>query len=329
MTLSISHRAKDGCCILDAVRECRPPFSPESVVAEFAKLLKTYGIRKINGDRYAGEWPRERFQVHGIAYQVAEKPKSDIYRDLLPLLNSGRVELLDHSRLTAQLCGLERRTSRGGKDSIDHAPGSHDDVANSVAGSLLLALASAPTMWRQEALLIDGAAVPMPTSCDLIFATVVAGQRAEVAIIYWAFNRAFGYPLVLLDLDLVPLAPELLKSIASRLVELSKCCRARARAVGLYASKSLAEEAHRQGYAAEIIDGLMIESELLMLSAATHISAGRVKITANALAKAEQHPGDIIDATAAADEELDAVRAAVLIGIALALDEGRSLTRAA
>lgn len=28
----------------------------------------------------------------------------------------------------------ERRTARGGRDSIGHAPGAHDDVANSVAG---------------------------------------------------------------------------------------------------------------------------------------------------------------------------------------------------
>jgi hypothetical protein len=34
---------------------------------------------------------------------------------------------------------LERRTSRGGKDSVDHPPGSHDDVANAAAGALVLA----------------------------------------------------------------------------------------------------------------------------------------------------------------------------------------------
>ena len=37
------------------------------------------------------------------------------------------------SRLT-QLVGLERRTARGGRDSIDHAPGAHDDLANALAG---------------------------------------------------------------------------------------------------------------------------------------------------------------------------------------------------
>jgi hypothetical protein len=39
--------------------------------------------------------------------------------------------------LIAQLLGLERRTARSGKDSIDHAPGGHDDVANAAASALL------------------------------------------------------------------------------------------------------------------------------------------------------------------------------------------------
>jgi hypothetical protein len=40
---------------------------------------------------------------------------------------------LDDARLLTQLVGLERRT-RGGRDSIDHAPDAHDDLANAVAG---------------------------------------------------------------------------------------------------------------------------------------------------------------------------------------------------
>jgi hypothetical protein len=36
------------------------------------------------------------------------------------------------------MVGLERRTARGGRDSIDHAPGAHDDLANAVAGALTL-----------------------------------------------------------------------------------------------------------------------------------------------------------------------------------------------
>jgi hypothetical protein len=36
--------------------------------------------------------------------------------------------------LVNQLASLERRTSRGGKETIDHSPGARDDVANVVAG---------------------------------------------------------------------------------------------------------------------------------------------------------------------------------------------------
>ena len=112
--------------------------------------------QKYVGDRYAGEFPREQFRKRGIYYAVAGAPKSDLYRDLLPLLNSGRIVLPKSDRLISQLCGLERRTSRAGKDSIDHMAGQHDDLANAVAGAAdLVSLAErrapvAPvqTTWR-------------------------------------------------------------------------------------------------------------------------------------------------------------------------------------
>ncbi len=56
--------------------------------------------------------------------------------EFLPLLNSKTCDLLDHARLRTQLIGLERRVARSGKDSIDHGPGAHDDIANAVAGVL-------------------------------------------------------------------------------------------------------------------------------------------------------------------------------------------------
>jgi hypothetical protein len=143
MTLAIAHKEGER-AILDAIREVKPPFSPESVVAAFSTLLKTYRVHTVIGDRYAGLWPRERFQVHGITYDAAAKAKSDIYRDLLPAVNGRRVELLDHPKLISQLCGLERRTWRGGRDSIDHAPNQHDDLVNATAGVLTNLIAVEP-----------------------------------------------------------------------------------------------------------------------------------------------------------------------------------------
>jgi hypothetical protein len=136
MTLAIGHCESSGVAVLDCVREVRPPFSTDAVVEEFAALLKSYGISRVMGDAYAGEWPRERFAVHGITYDLSTRNKSQIYSEFLPALNGQRVRLLDLPRLIGQLVSLERRTARGGRDSIDHAPGAHDDLANAACSVL-------------------------------------------------------------------------------------------------------------------------------------------------------------------------------------------------
>jgi len=75
-----------------------------------------------------------------IRYEPASAPKSTLYINFLPLLNSGRVDLLDNPRLVAQLVGLERHTARSGREAIDHAVGAHDDIANAVAGAAAIAI---------------------------------------------------------------------------------------------------------------------------------------------------------------------------------------------
>ena len=132
-TLAVAHKSK-GLVIVDAVRETKPPFSPEQVVVEFCETLKRFKVSKVLGDHYGGEWPREQFRKHGIDYEPASKSKSELYRDLLPALNSQQVRLLDNPRLLQQLVSLERRTARSGKDTIEHPPNAHDDLANAVAG---------------------------------------------------------------------------------------------------------------------------------------------------------------------------------------------------
>ena len=110
MTLAIAHKA-GVTVVLDAIREIKPPFSPEAVVEEFAKLLRSYRCTLVYGDRYSGEWCREVFRRHSINYEPSPQPKSDLYRDLLPLVNSGAVDLLDNDKMLHQLVSLERRTA--------------------------------------------------------------------------------------------------------------------------------------------------------------------------------------------------------------------------
>jgi len=140
MTLAISHLdPRTNLVVLDQLVEQRPPFSPEETVAGFAALLKDYGIRMVTGDKFGGLWPAERFKVHGIHYVPADKSKSQIYLECLPLLTGRGCELLDIPRLTQQFTALERRTSWGGRDSVDAPGGLPEDCANSTAGALVLA----------------------------------------------------------------------------------------------------------------------------------------------------------------------------------------------
>ena len=137
MTLGIAHR-EGPASVLDVIREVRPPFDPETVVRDFADTLKAYGLVRVFGDRYGGEWVRSAFSKAGITYYHADRSKSEIYKDVLPQINAGTARLLDIPRLQNQLTALERRTGRGtGRDIIDHPPGGHDDVANAAAGALI------------------------------------------------------------------------------------------------------------------------------------------------------------------------------------------------
>jgi hypothetical protein len=136
MTLAIAHKSGDT-AVLDVIREIKPPFNPESVVAEFCDLLKKYRISTCIGDNYAGQWVASQFGLHGIHWRLSERTASALFLDFLPLLNSRGCALLDDERAISQICALERRTRQGGKDAVGHPPGGHDDIANAIAGALV------------------------------------------------------------------------------------------------------------------------------------------------------------------------------------------------
>ena len=90
MTMAIAHSEReDGhlVAVLDLLTARTPPFSPESVVKEFSKLLKAYSVHCVTGDRYSGEWCREGFGRYDIAYMVSEQTKSQLYGEWLPLID--------------------------------------------------------------------------------------------------------------------------------------------------------------------------------------------------------------------------------------------------
>ena len=116
--------------------------------------------------------------------------------------------------------------SRSGKELIGPAPNVHDDLANAVAGALVLALVAVPSMWRPDALLINGAPTPLPRQCMFLFVVLVPGKHGDAGVAYFA--PALSGPLVILDWEVKDLTPALLAGIPTRLAELSGALRSQA-----------------------------------------------------------------------------------------------------
>ena len=320
MTLAVAHLRDGAVCVLDAVLECRPPFDPEVAVAECTAVLNRFGITRVIGDRYAGEWPKARFAEHGISFEQSARPKSDIYHDLLPLLNARRVELLDNHRLAAQLVGLERRTSRQGKDSIDHSPGGHDDLVNAVGGVLVgLDLDRRPALVRQSDMLMNGAAATVPTRCKFIIAVLAVDKFGSAAAVYAArLHDGTGPPLLLMDFVVEPMNISLFRRIGERVRELSACYKPQGSIVFVYPAELL-NHALAVGLVAEAVPE-HVDPDALLLSASNHVGAGSVKICDAVLEKSKTSTfGAALDLRAAEGAD-DPLRSAALLMIGMALD---------
>jgi hypothetical protein len=139
MALCIGH-LENSCAVIDCIREIRPPFSPQHSTAEFANVLKSYGLRTGTGDDYSAEWAKDAFRAHNIRYESATMNRSELYLESLSYFNSRRVRLVDNKRMAAQFVDLIRTTSRSGRDFVNHSPGGHDDLANVCAGCVTLVM---------------------------------------------------------------------------------------------------------------------------------------------------------------------------------------------
>ncbi len=336
-TLAIAHNARNT-SVLDCLYERRAPFNPSVVVSEIATLLRSYGVGEVTGDRYAANWVTEGFANEGITYRQAERDRSAVYLDALPLFTAGRARLLDNDRLAHQLVSLERRTSRNGRDRVDHPPGGADDLANAAAGALVLAASEAtPTLWRHANLLAsDGSPVPWPRLVDLVFASVAADERG-LAILYWAHNWHFDGPmLTLIDYDRQPFTPDLFAVIRDRLHTEARAAHAR---VQLFTTAALAalirtaldEEVIHLMNAGQLAlarvadlpvkgvsDALLVDREALMLAAAAQIGSGKVQIAKPAQERSLHLPLPLFDLHPGAPPS--AATDAALIGIGVTVD---------
>lgn len=130
--LSIGHN-ENGVAIIDRI-ELRKPQDPAGVCDEFTMILKLFGLSRMTGDRYGGEWPVSAFRKRGVSYEISQLTKNDIYLHLQPIVSMRKVRLLENETLKNQLLCLERKTRQGGCDSVEHPRGLFDDLVNAVAG---------------------------------------------------------------------------------------------------------------------------------------------------------------------------------------------------
>lgn len=139
--LAISYGEKDSAVLaLARTWPASSNRSPQKVIEDMSRILKSYGVRRLRGDRYAANFVPEEFARHGITYEPTSDSKSVIYLNFLPIALSGKVRLLDSRQLREELQGLTRRPRSGGVDSVDHGPRGFDDLINAAAGSTLMAL---------------------------------------------------------------------------------------------------------------------------------------------------------------------------------------------
>jgi hypothetical protein len=149
MTLGVSHM-EGAKLVLDKLIAVAPPFDPEAVVVRFCEVLASFGLNRVVGDQYGGDWISSSFGRHGVAYQPSELSASQIYIECGVLFSQGLIELLDITALRTELSLLERRPRAGSRgDSVDHPRGFHDDQAISALGSLLL-IATSIDVGRHE-----------------------------------------------------------------------------------------------------------------------------------------------------------------------------------
>jgi hypothetical protein len=135
---SIGHKEGEN-CVIDRVIEIRPPFSPPSAVALIASELSSFGIRRATADRWGLAFVASEFERHQIALEYSDKNSSEIFRQALPIIRSGRARLIDNPRMINQFVNLERRILPGGGERIGHPErgGHHDDIAVVVSGCLV------------------------------------------------------------------------------------------------------------------------------------------------------------------------------------------------
>jgi hypothetical protein len=133
-TWSVAYIDEAGVVHIVCTGEVKAPFSPSEVCVTVAKDAERYGCKKVYADRYASGFASDAFEAVGLTLEHSALNKSQLYIELLSMVNSGSIAIPDFERGRRQLLALQRRAGQGGRESIDHPKNGKDDIVNAWAG---------------------------------------------------------------------------------------------------------------------------------------------------------------------------------------------------
>lgn len=151
----------------------------------------------------------------------------------------------------------------------------------------------------------DGYPVPIPERCDAVFAVIDTALKTGTdndgtAVKFFALNRTYGIPLLILDWDIVQIEGAALEtwlpSVYSRLEELAALCGARRGSIGVFIEDKgsgtvLLQQAARRGWDAYPIDSKLTSmgKDERALSVSGYVYRGMVKYTVYAYEKVKEY----------------------------------------
>jgi hypothetical protein len=147
----------------------------------------------------------------------------------------------------------------------------------------------------------DGQGIALPTRCDGVFAiidtAVKTGKKNDgTAVVYFARNRIVGYPLIVLDWDVVQIEGSLLEAwlptVYQNLEHLAKACGARMGSLGAFIEDKssgmiLLQQAARRRWPATAIDSALtaLGKDERAISVSGYVYRGEVKLATTAYDK--------------------------------------------
>lgn len=154
---------------------------------------------------------------------------------------------------------------------------------------------SGVAFFSREKLLDNGQPVPYPANCDGVFAVIDTASKTgtdndATAVTYFAISRHFGFPLMILDWEIVQIEGATLEtwlpSVFERLEELSRICRARSGSQGAWIEDKnsgtiLLQQSHRRGMLANPIESQLtaMGKDERAFSVSGYVHRGNVKYT--------------------------------------------------